>query len=78
MQTRAAIEQYKGIIQFALGVSEEKAFDLLKWRSQDSNVPVRALCEQSLRDSAGVVWTDEAERDRFGRLLMTVHTRVGN
>ncbi|MBM7413336.1 MULTISPECIES: GAF and ANTAR domain-containing protein [Nocardiaceae] len=78
MQTRAAIEQCKGIIQFALGVSEEKAFDLLKWRSQDSNVPVRALCEQLLRDSAGVVWTDEAERDRFGRLLMTVHTRVGN
>jgi len=77
MQTRAAIEQCKGIIQFALGVSEEKAFDLLKWRSQDSNVPVRELCEQLLRDVAGLEWADEAAKDRFGRLLMTAHTRVG-
>jgi transcriptional regulator with GAF, ATPase, and Fis domain len=76
MQTRAAIEQCKGIIQFALNVSEEKAFDLLKWRSQDNNVPVRTLCEQLLRDTAGIEWTDEAAKDRFGRMLMTVHTRA--
>lgn len=76
MQTRAAIEQCKGIIQVVLGVSEEKAFDLLRWRSQDSNVPVRALCEQLLRDVAGLDWADEAARDRFGRILMTAHTRV--
>ena len=76
MQTRAVIEQCKGIIQFALGVSEEKAFDLLKWRSQDNNVPVRALCEQLLRDVAGLEWADEAAKDRFGKILMTVHTRT--
>lgn len=76
MQTRAAIEQCKGISQVLLGVSEEKAFDLLRWRSQNTNVPVRHLCEQLLRDVAEQQWTDEAAKDRFGRLFMIAHTRA--
>lgn len=62
MQTRAAIEQCKGILQLLLGVSEEKAFDLLTWQSQNTNVPVRQLCEQLLHDIAEQEWTDESTR----------------
>lgn len=67
MQTRAAIEQCKGILQLLLGVSEEKAFDLLTWQSQNTNVPVRQLCEQLLHDIAEQEWTDESTRTDSGR-----------
>lgn len=46
MASRAAIEQAKGIVAVLNGVSVEQAFDLLRARSQETNVKLRTLAEQ--------------------------------
>ena len=47
---RAAIEQAKGVLMCVYGIGPDAAFDILKWRSQDANVKVRALAEQLVAD----------------------------
>jgi PAS domain S-box-containing protein len=42
---RAVIEQAKGMLMLVYGLDEDAAFDLLKWRSQSSNVKLRRLAE---------------------------------
>jgi hypothetical protein len=42
---RAVIEQAKGMLMLVYGLDEDASFDLLKWRSQSSNVKLRRLAE---------------------------------
>jgi PAS domain S-box-containing protein len=42
---RALIEQAKGMLMLVYGLDEDAAFDLLRWRSQSSNVKLRRLAE---------------------------------
>ena len=44
-ENRAVIEQAKGMLMLVYGLDEDAAFDLLKWRSQSSNVKLRRLAE---------------------------------
>lgn len=46
MQSRAAIEQAKGILMAVRGVSEDQAFEIIRKSSQDRNIKVRVLAEQ--------------------------------
>ena len=51
---RAVIEQAKGMLMLVYGLDEDAAFDLLRWRSQSSNVKLRRLAEivvESFRDA---------------------------
>jgi transcriptional regulator with GAF, ATPase, and Fis domain len=43
LQTRAPIEQAKGVLMAMHGVDADKAFDILRRESQNSNVPVRVV-----------------------------------
>ena len=73
---RAVIEQAKGVLMCVYGIGPDAAFDILKWRSQDANVKVRALAEQLVAD---VLKRDEgspALRPMFDKLLLTAHERV--
>jgi ANTAR domain len=47
---RAAIEQAKGVLMDVYRIDAEAAFELLRWRSQESNVKLRVLAEQLLVD----------------------------
>ena len=47
---RAAIEQAKGVLMYVYGIGPDAAFDILKWRSQDANIKLRALAEQLVAD----------------------------
>jgi hypothetical protein len=50
---RAVIEQAKGMLMLVYGLDEDAAFDLLRWRSQSTNVKLRRLAEHvvgSFRD----------------------------
>ena len=75
---RAVIEQAKGVLMWVYGIGPDAAFDILKWRSQDANVKLRALAEQLVAD----VLTrkhDEGSpllRPTFDKLLLTAHERV--
>ncbi len=77
MESRAGIEQAKGIVMVMLNVTDEKAFDLIKWRSQETNTTVRILCRQLLADVAANPLLDQIMSAEFAKLLMTTHERVG-
>jgi PAS domain S-box-containing protein len=76
-KTRAAIEQAKGMLMAIYGIDAQAAFDLLKWRSQESNVKLRPLAEQIAADFVGVAH-DEALPNRavYDNLLLTAQDRI--
>jgi fructose-specific component phosphotransferase system IIB-like protein len=76
-ENRATIEQAKGMLMLIYRVDADAAFDLLKWRSQETNVKLRLLAEQLLSDFAEL--TDEETlppRPTFDHLLLTAHERL--
>ncbi|MCK0090200.1 PAS and ANTAR domain-containing protein [Rhodococcus sp. F64268] len=73
---RAVIEQAKGILMVVYAVSAERAFEVLAWRSQETNVKVRALAEQLVAEAAGGSGAQPIARTEFDHLLMTLHDRV--
>ncbi len=74
-ENRAGIEQAKGMLMLVYGISEDAAFDLLKWLSQEANVKLRSLAEQVAEDlrNAGVAPNSQAG---FDHLLLTAHRRL--
>jgi PAS domain S-box-containing protein len=68
--TRAQIEQAKGVLMAVYGVSADRAFDILVWRSQETNVKVRDLAAHFLAAIAGNVSPDT--RTHIDHALVTV------
>lgn len=56
----------------------DAAFDILKWRSQDANIKLRALAEQLVADIHTIKHDDGSplSRPTFDQLLLTAHERV--
>jgi hypothetical protein len=75
-ENRAAIEQAKGMLMLIYRIDDESAFELLKWRSQETNVKLRALAEQLLADFAELTHAESPPRATFDHLLLTAHQRV--
>lgn len=46
--SRACIEQAEGVLMTAYGISAEAAFDILVWRSQETNTKLRDLVSRFL------------------------------
>jgi hypothetical protein len=58
-------------------ITDESAFELLKWRSQETNVKLRTLAEQVLADFAELIYEETLPpRATFDHLLLTAHLRV--
>jgi PAS domain S-box-containing protein len=55
VDSRARIEQAKGVIMAAYGVSADHAFDILVWRSQETNIKVRDLAARFLSVITGQI-----------------------
>lgn len=77
-ENRAAIEQAKGVLMYVYSIDAEAAMELLRWRSQESNVRLRALAEQLLVDVRTVARDDNSlpSREMFDQLLLTAHQRA--
>jgi PAS domain S-box-containing protein len=75
-ESRAAIEQAKGVLMAISRVSAEQAFRVLQWRSQETNVKLRALAKQLLDDMATLPAPAAAVQSQFDHLLLTVHERI--
>ncbi|HZE15117.1 MAG TPA: PAS and ANTAR domain-containing protein [Mycobacterium sp.] len=56
--SRAQIEQAKGVLMAVYGISAERAFEILVWRSQETNVKVRDLAARFLAAISGRVSSD--------------------
>ncbi len=75
-ENRAAIEQAKGVLMCVYRVSAEQAFRVLQWRSQETNVKLRALAKQLLADVATLPSPTADLQSQFDHVLLTVHDRV--
>jgi ANTAR domain/PAS fold len=76
-ENRATIEQAKGMLMLIYRVSADAAFDLLRWRSQETNVKLRILAERLLADFAELAYEERLPpRATFDHLLLTAHQRV--
>jgi PAS domain S-box-containing protein len=75
-QQRASIEQAKGMLMLIYDISDDAAFNLLKWLSQEANVKLRLLAEQICEDFRGTGLTVTSQSD-FDQLLLTARLRVG-
>jgi PAS domain S-box-containing protein len=53
VEARAQIEQAKGVLMAAYGITADRAFDILVWRSQETNIKVRELASRFLAAMAG-------------------------
>ncbi len=73
---RAVIEQAKGILMLVYSLDATAAFDLLKWRSQESNMKLRRLAQQLLEDFRSVRDQAIGSRSAFDHMLLTAHVRV--
>jgi hypothetical protein len=77
-ENRATIEQAKGMLMLIYRISGESAFELLKWRSQETNIKLRVLAEQVLHDFGQLIYEEVLPpRATFDHLLLTAHLRVG-
>jgi PAS domain S-box-containing protein len=75
-ESRAAIEQAKGVLMYVYRVSAEQAFRVLQWRSQETNVKLRALARQLLDELATLPAPAATVQSQFDHLLLTVHERI--
>jgi PAS domain S-box-containing protein len=76
-ENRSCIEQTKGMLRLVYGIDEPAAFELLKWRSQESNVKLRALAHQVAADFVALSGGETLpSRSAYDNLLLTAHLRI--
>jgi hypothetical protein len=73
---RAVIEQAKGMLMLVYGLDAPAAFDLLKWRSQESNIKLRRLAQQLVEDFRDVRDKAIGSQSAFDHVLLTGDVRV--
>jgi fructose-specific component phosphotransferase system IIB-like protein len=76
-EARSGIEQTKGMLMLIYRINAESAFELLKWRSQETNTKLRALAEQIANDFLQLSYEEVLPvRSVYDRLLLTAHLRI--
>ncbi|MDF3313410.1 PAS and ANTAR domain-containing protein [Rhodococcus sp. T2V] len=73
-QSRAVIEQAKGALMLVYGIPAARAFDILTWRSQETNTRLRTIAERIVLGFTDLE-PDTNLRTRFDHLLLTAHQR---
>jgi PAS domain S-box-containing protein len=74
---RAVINQAIGILMWTYGITAERAFDILAWRSKETNVKLRIIAEQFIRDLVSEPPSVHA-RAAVDHALLTAHERVAS
>ncbi|MBV8930836.1 MAG: PAS and ANTAR domain-containing protein [Mycobacteriaceae bacterium] len=76
-ESRGIIEQAKGMLMLVYRINAESAFELIKWRSQETNVKLRVLAEQIAKDFLALDYNDTLpSRSAYDSLLLTAHDRI--
>lgn len=76
---RAVIEQAKGMLALLYGLDEDAAFGILRWRSQESNLKLRAVAEQLVAEFRALGNPGRGElpsRRVYDHALLTLHERM--
>ncbi|HZA08781.1 PAS and ANTAR domain-containing protein [Mycobacterium sp.] len=72
-KNRAVINQAIGILMLAYGMSADKAFDMLAWRSKQTNVKLRHIAARFVSAVTTASLLPEQVRDQLDRILLTAH-----
>ncbi|GAB85459.1 hypothetical protein GORBP_060_00500 [Gordonia rubripertincta NBRC 101908] len=72
-ENQGVIEQAKGMISMAYGVSPERAFEVMRWRSQTANVKVNELAKNIVSGVHRYVVLPDPVRQSFDHLLLNAH-----
>jgi hypothetical protein len=75
-ETRAVIEQAKGVLMAVYRVSADQAFGVLRWRSQETNTKLRALARQLIAEMGTLPPPSTEMQSAFDHLLLTVQERI--
>ncbi|MQY27295.1 hypothetical protein NRB56_64750 [Nocardia sp. RB56] len=75
-EDRAVIEQLKGILMYVYRISADRAFDVLRWRSQETNTKLRDLAARIVTELDTLPPGPPASRSQFDHLLLTAHERI--
>ncbi|WP_336874483.1 ANTAR domain-containing protein [Rhodococcus qingshengii] len=68
--SRAAIEQAKGMLMLVYAIPADRAFDVLTWHSQETNIKVRDVAERLLARVAADFEVPAAVRTHFDHVLL--------
>ncbi|WP_216910681.1 ANTAR domain-containing protein [Nocardia noduli] len=71
--SRADIEQAKGILILAYGLSPEQAFATLRWRSQETNVKLRTLARRLVAAARALRGGPPRQRLQMDHILLSLH-----
>jgi PAS domain S-box-containing protein len=74
---RSVIEQAKGVLMASYNISADRAFDILVWRSQETNTKLRRIAVQLIEDFTTRLEMPTEFRRRADHLLLTAHRRIG-
>jgi hypothetical protein len=75
-ENRSDIEQAKGVLIAVYRVSADQAFRVLQWRSQETNVKLRALAKQLVSEVVSLPAPSASVQSQYDHVLLTVHQRV--
>jgi hypothetical protein len=76
-ENRAVIEQAKGMLMLIYGTDESAAFEMLKWRSQETNIKLKLIAQQIAADFVALSGSEPlAPRSAYDNLLLTAHLRI--
>ncbi|WP_019927822.1 PAS and ANTAR domain-containing protein [Nocardia sp. BMG111209] len=76
VEARAVIEQAKGVLMLMYGIDADQAFEVLTWRSQETNTKLRAIATQLLADLSLVPRPHTQTVTAFDHILLTTHERI--
>jgi PAS domain S-box-containing protein len=76
-ESRADIDRTKGMLMLVYGMDEAAAFELLKGRSQETNVKLRLLAAQIAADFLALAGSEKfPPPSAYDKLLLTAHLRI--
>ncbi|WP_063712733.1 PAS and ANTAR domain-containing protein [Nocardia concava] len=78
VESRAIIEQAKGVLMRMYRINADQAFKVLVWRSQETNTKLRALAEQLIAELPAVPAPPPDTVAAFDHILLTLHERIPN
>jgi PAS domain S-box-containing protein len=70
-ENRAVIEQAKGVLMAAYGIGANRAFEILVWRSQETNLKTRELASRFMAAISASHWSPES-RSHVDHTLLTL------
>lgn len=73
---RTVIEQAKGMLMMIYQLPAHRAFDILAWRSQETNVKLRDIAVQLVTDLTSGLDVTENLREKADHALLTTHHRI--